>query len=101
MRADLDVSWNYPDGGFFTVLTVPFAADQAALERSAREFGVLWTPMDAFFVGDGGRHQLRVSSSYLPPDDVADGIARLAGFISAEAARIRADTRRPVKSPAG
>lgn len=101
VRADLDVSWNYPDGGFFTVLTVPFAADQAALERSAREFGVLWTPMDAFFVGDGGRHQLRVSSSYLPPDDVADGIARLAGFISAEAARIRADTRRPVESPAG
>ncbi len=95
VRAELDVGWNYPDGGFFTVLTVPFAADQAALERSAREYGVLWTPMDAFFVGDGGRHQLRVSSSYLPPDDVADGIARLAAFITAEAGRVRSGRRLP------
>jgi (S)-3,5-dihydroxyphenylglycine transaminase len=91
--AELNVSWNYPDGGFFTVLTVPFAADQAALERSAREFGVLWTPMDAFFVGAGGRHQLRLSSSYLPPGDVADGIARLAAFITAEAGRLTAPAR--------
>jgi (S)-3,5-dihydroxyphenylglycine transaminase len=90
VRDELNVSWNYPDGGFFTVLTVPFAADQAALERSAREFGVLWTPMDAFFVGDGGRHQLRLSSSYLPSQDVADGIARLAAFITAEAGRLTA-----------
>jgi (S)-3,5-dihydroxyphenylglycine transaminase len=46
--------------------------------------------MDAFFVGAGGRHQLRLSSSYLPPGDVADGIARLAAFITAEAGRLTA-----------
>jgi (S)-3,5-dihydroxyphenylglycine transaminase len=84
-RSELGIGWNSPEGGFFTVVTVPFAADAAALERSAREHGVLWTPMDAFFVGGGGRHQLRISSSYLTPDQVAEGVARLAAFITVEA----------------
>jgi (S)-3,5-dihydroxyphenylglycine transaminase len=86
-RADLGIRWSYPDGGFFTVLTVPFPADDAALERSAREHGVLWTPMDSFFVGGGGLHQLRVSSSYVPPDQLAEGISRLAAFVADETAR--------------
>jgi (S)-3,5-dihydroxyphenylglycine transaminase len=86
LRAELGISWNKPDGGFFTVLTVPFIADESALERSAREHGVLWTPMDAFFVHGGGRHQLRISSSYLPPEQVAEGISRLSAFVTAEAA---------------
>ncbi len=84
-RSELGIGWNCPDGGFFTVLRVPFATDEAALERSARQYGVLWTPMDAFFVGGGGRHQLRISSSYVPPEQVTQGIARLAAFIVAEA----------------
>jgi (S)-3,5-dihydroxyphenylglycine transaminase len=85
LRADLGVAWNSPDGGFFTVLTVPFVADEAALERSARDHGVLWTPMDAFFRHGGGQHQLRVSSSYVSRDEVAEGISRLSAFITAEA----------------
>jgi (S)-3,5-dihydroxyphenylglycine transaminase len=85
LRAELGVSWNRPEGGFFTVITVPFPADATALERSAREHGVLWTPMDGFFVGGGGRHQLRISSSYLTPSQVADGVARLASFIKSQA----------------
>ena len=36
-------------------------------------------------VGGGGRHQLRISSSYLTPDQVAEGVARLAAFITVEA----------------
>jgi (S)-3,5-dihydroxyphenylglycine transaminase len=84
-RAELGVSWNRPDGGFFTVVTVPFTADDAALERSARGHRVIWTPMAAFFVGGGGQAQLRISSSYLEPDQVTEGISRLAEFIVAEA----------------
>ncbi|MDN3360146.1 PLP-dependent aminotransferase family protein [Actinomadura sp. DC4] len=89
-RADLGLGWNRPEGGFFTVLTVPFVADETALERSAREYGVLWTPMDAFFVGGGGRHQLRISSSYLARARVEEGIERLAAFIDAESGRVHA-----------
>jgi (S)-3,5-dihydroxyphenylglycine transaminase len=86
-RAELGITWNHPEGGFFTVLTVPFVADDAALERSAREYAVLWTPMDAFFVGGGGRHQLRISSSYLAQAQVKEGTERLAAFIDAEMSR--------------
>ena len=37
------VSWNVPAGGFFVVVTVPFTVDDALLDRSARDYGVLWT----------------------------------------------------------
>jgi (S)-3,5-dihydroxyphenylglycine transaminase len=94
-RSELGVSWNSPDGGFFTVVTVPFAAGAAALERSARQHGVLWTPMNDFFVGGGGRHQLRISSSYLTAGQLAEGVARLSAFTVAEAGRVAARAREP------
>jgi (S)-3,5-dihydroxyphenylglycine transaminase len=86
-RAELGVSWTAPGGGFFVVLTVPFRADAAALARSAGEYGVLWTPMDAFYVDGGGQRQLRLSCSYVEPPVLVDGVARLAGFIADQAAR--------------
>jgi (S)-3,5-dihydroxyphenylglycine transaminase len=45
------IGWNVPDGGFFLVLSLPFVADEAALTRSARDHGVLWTPMSFFYAG--------------------------------------------------
>jgi (S)-3,5-dihydroxyphenylglycine transaminase len=81
-RAELGVHWNSPGGGFFVVVTVPFAADEAALATSAGEYGVLWTPMSPFYLdGEGGRHQLRLSCSYVEPDVLTEGVARLAAFI--------------------
>jgi (S)-3,5-dihydroxyphenylglycine transaminase len=75
------VSWNHPDGGFFAVVTVPFRADAQALDACARKHGVLWTPMDGFHPGGGGEHRLRLSCSYLTPDQIADGVRRLAAFV--------------------
>jgi (S)-3,5-dihydroxyphenylglycine transaminase len=86
-RAELGVGWNTPGGGFFVVVTVPFEVDQAALTRSAREYGVLWTPMADFYLDGGGRHQLRLSCSYVEPDKLIEGIGRLARFIRDEAGR--------------
>src|SRR5437773_5019013 len=48
-RAGLGVRWNEPDGGFFLTMRVPFRADNAALTRSAEDFGVIWTPMSYFY----------------------------------------------------
>ncbi|WP_308416817.1 PLP-dependent aminotransferase family protein [Streptomyces sp. AJS327] len=81
-RAALGIDWNLPDGGFFLVVNVPFTADSAALERSARDFGVLWTPMSDFTLGDGGTHQLRLSCSALDPERIREGVERLAAFIT-------------------
>ncbi|WP_345074607.1 PLP-dependent aminotransferase family protein [Phytohabitans flavus] len=72
--------WNVPGGGFFLVLTVPFVADEAALTRSARDHGVLWTPMSYFYAGAGGDRQIRLSCSYLEVDEIDEGVRRLRGF---------------------
>lgn len=82
-RAALGVRWNSPGGGFFVVVTVPFPADESALATAAGEYGVLWTPMSPFYLdGQGGRHQLRLSCSYVEPDVLVEGVARLAAFIN-------------------
>ncbi|QKW22914.1 PLP-dependent aminotransferase family protein [Kitasatospora sp. NA04385] len=80
------VSWNRPDGGFFAVVTVPFRADARALDACARAHGVLWTPMDGFHPGGGGERQLRLSCSYLTPEQITDGVRRLAAFVRERAA---------------
>ncbi|MFI9786783.1 PLP-dependent aminotransferase family protein [Kitasatospora sp. NPDC051984] len=84
-RARLGVSWNEPEGGFFAVLQVPFTADEAAMERCAREHGVLWTPMAPFYPAGGGERRLRLSISALSERQTAEGVARLADFIRAAA----------------
>ncbi|MCZ9345003.1 PLP-dependent aminotransferase family protein, partial [Streptomyces sp. TRM76130] len=65
---------------------VPFRADEAALSRSAQEFGVIWTPMEHFHPGGGGRNGIRLSISYLTPAEIQEGTARLIRFIDAECA---------------
>lgn len=75
------VRWNVPDGGFFLVLTLPFAADNALLEESARDHGVIWTPMSYFYLGDGGERQIRLSASCLTPEEIEEGVRRLASHL--------------------
>jgi (S)-3,5-dihydroxyphenylglycine transaminase len=84
-RAALGVRWNKPSGGFFLTVRVPFRATDAALARSAQDFGVIWTPMSYFYPGGGGDCDIRLSISYLTQADITAGISRLARFIEAEA----------------
>ncbi|MFK4071917.1 aminotransferase class I/II-fold pyridoxal phosphate-dependent enzyme [Streptomyces sp. NPDC029674] len=86
-REALGVRWNAPTGGFFLTLRVPFRADNAALIRSAQDFGVIWTPMTYFHPDGGGLHGIRLSTSYLTPAQIREGTARLVRFIEAESAR--------------
>jgi (S)-3,5-dihydroxyphenylglycine transaminase len=81
------VDWNRPEGGFFVRMTLPVAADLDLLEVSARKYGVLWTPMSQFFLDDAGDRQLRLSCSYLDPQQIETGVERLAGFLRAETRR--------------
>ncbi|MBV9380760.1 MAG: PLP-dependent aminotransferase family protein [Streptosporangiaceae bacterium] len=86
-RAALGIRWNEPDGGFFLSMRVPFRADNAALARSAEDFGVIWTPMSYFYPHGGGGNSIRLSVSYLTEEEITEGIRRLVGFIEAEAKR--------------
>ncbi|MGW6533951.1 aminotransferase class I/II-fold pyridoxal phosphate-dependent enzyme [Streptomyces venezuelae] len=89
-REALGVRWNEPTGGFFLTLRVPFRADNAALIRSAQDHGVIWTPMTYFHPGGGGLHGIRLSTSYLTPAQIGEGVARLVRFIESESARASA-----------
>ncbi|MCM6776617.1 PLP-dependent aminotransferase family protein [Nocardia sp. CDC159] len=75
--ADLPVRWNTPRGGFFVVLDAGFPVDDELLELSAREYGVLWTPLCHFYDGHAPRNQLRLSCSALTPAQIDIGLDRL------------------------
>lgn len=76
------VRWQVPDGGFFTVVEVPMTVDDELLELSARQYGVLWTPMSYFFPEGGtATRAVRLSSSWLPPDRIAEGVRRFARLV--------------------
>lgn len=80
--ADPAITWNAPGGGFFAVVNVPVRADEKLLEVSAREYGVLWTPMSFFYLDGGGSHAIRLSCSALTGDKIDEGVRRLASLIA-------------------
>lgn len=89
-----EVTWNTPRGGMFVVVTLPFRADDAMLEYSASEFGVLWTPMHHFYGGTGGFHQARLSFSVLTPEQIVLGVERLGELVQDQRARRPAEIAR-------
>ncbi|WP_330323798.1 aminotransferase-like domain-containing protein [Streptomyces pseudovenezuelae] len=78
------VSWSRPAGGFFVRMRLPVPADAALLETAASDHGVLWTPMSQFYESGKGENELRLSCSYLEPDRIEEGVARLAVFLRKE-----------------
>jgi (S)-3,5-dihydroxyphenylglycine transaminase len=79
---DAAITWNSPNGGFFAVLGVPVRADEKLLELSARDYGVLWTPMSFFYLDGGGSTAIRLSCSALTPEQIDEGVRRLARFLN-------------------
>src|SRR5688500_5879193 len=71
------VEWTVPNGGFFTWVTLPEGSDAAALLPRAQEAGVSFIPGAQNFPRSDGRRHLRLSFSFLPPDQLAEGIKRL------------------------
>jgi (S)-3,5-dihydroxyphenylglycine transaminase len=75
------ISYNAPAGSFFVVVTVPFEVDDALLERSAADYGVLWTPMHHFYTAGSAVNSLRLSCSVVTPAQIELGLDRLALLI--------------------
>jgi (S)-3,5-dihydroxyphenylglycine transaminase len=83
-RGSAGVRWNRPAGGFFLTLDVPFDAGNSALVRSAEQYEVIWTPMSYFSPPGEGERSMRLSVSYLSPEETVEGVSRLARFIRSE-----------------
>lgn len=75
------VTWTRPEGGFFTWLTLPEAMDAVELLPRATEAGVTYIPGTSYFAGGGGARHLRLAFSFLPPDQLAEGVRRLSSVI--------------------
>jgi (S)-3,5-dihydroxyphenylglycine transaminase len=75
------LTWTRPAGGFFVRMGLPVVADVALLERSAAEFGVLWTPMSSFYLDSSGDQEIRLSCSYLSAAEIDAGVSRLVTFL--------------------
>jgi len=75
------VTWTHPRGGFFIWLTLPAPLLARQVIAAAEQRGVTCLPGDLFFAESGGERNLRLAFSYLPPDDISQGIAALGDAI--------------------
>ncbi len=73
--------WNRPEGGFFLTLNLPFEFDEECLQACARDFGVIVCPMTFFSLSSGRERQVRLSFSYVTPEQIEEGIGRFARFV--------------------
>jgi DNA-binding transcriptional MocR family regulator len=78
--------WTTPQGGYFYWVDLPNAIDTAALLPDAAERGVPYVSGADFCAGGGGRSSLRLAFSAVPPDRIAEGVARLGALLSEQLA---------------
>jgi 2-aminoadipate transaminase len=72
-----DARFVTPEGGYFLWVDLPEGSDVAALERGATERGVVFVKGTDFLL-EGGDSSLRFAYSAVPPDQIEEGIARVA-----------------------
>jgi 2-aminoadipate transaminase len=72
-----DARFVTPQGGYFLWVDLPGGSDVAALERGAAERGVVFVKGTDFLL-EGGGNSLRLAYSAVPPDQIEEGIGRVA-----------------------
>ncbi|MEV6007511.1 PLP-dependent aminotransferase family protein [Streptomyces sp. NPDC051976] len=71
-------SWNRPEGGMFVWVRLPDGYDATALLRTAVSHDVAYVPGLPFFAADAEPAALRMSFTTHTPDEIAEGLVRLA-----------------------
>jgi 2-aminoadipate transaminase len=72
-----DARFVMPQGGYFLWVDLPEGSDVARLEAASRERGVIFVKGSDFLIR-GGESSLRIAYSAVPPDQIEEGIARVA-----------------------
>jgi 2-aminoadipate transaminase len=73
-----EATWTHPEGGFFIWATLPEFLDTSTLLPEAVEHGVTFVPGDAFFADGSGLNSMRLAFCYARPEQIREGIRRLA-----------------------
>jgi DNA-binding transcriptional MocR family regulator len=80
-----DATWTEPDGGYFVWLDLPSGPPAAELLAQAEAAGVSFVKGSDFYPGgEGGERSLRLAFSFVSPDEISDGVARLASLVRSE-----------------
>jgi len=72
-----DARFVKPQGGYFLWVDLPEGSDVAALDAASQERGVVFVKGTDFLI-EGGESSLRIAYSAVPPDQIEEGIARVA-----------------------
>lgn len=76
-------AWSRPQGGYFLWLDFPKGVDSADLLKRAAEVDVTFVKGSDFFAGGAdGKGSARLAFSYASPDEIGEGIARLASLLA-------------------
>ena len=74
-----EVIWTRPAGGLFLWATLPETMDCEELFHAALRENVAFVPGDCFYPGgNDGRRHMRLNYSCTPPEQIREGIRRLA-----------------------
>ncbi len=74
-------TWTDPDGGMFTWLRLPGAVDTATLLPAALQRDVAFVPGAPFYAGRPDPATLRLSFTTHTPDEITEGMSRLADLL--------------------
>jgi DNA-binding transcriptional MocR family regulator len=72
-----DASFTPPEGGYFLWVELPEGSDVDALAASAKDRGVIFVKGTDFLI-EGGLNTFRLAYSGVTPDQITEGIGRLA-----------------------
>jgi 2-aminoadipate transaminase len=75
-------SWSRPEGGYFTWLDFPPGTETEDMLARGEEHGVTFVAGRDFFPpGGGGESSARLAYSYVSPEEISVGVARLAALL--------------------
>lgn len=83
-----EATWTRPQGGLFLWVTLPAGVDSQKLLQAALQQNVAFVPGESFYAnngGEGSRH-LRLNFSNAAPEQIREGIRRLASAIKQQMA---------------
>ncbi|HSZ61809.1 MAG TPA: PLP-dependent aminotransferase family protein [Terriglobales bacterium] len=106
-----EVTWTHPQGGLFLWVTLPAGSDMQAIFNSALDQNVAFVPGHSFFarsapgIGNDGmskngrpadRH-MRLNFSNAAPEQIREGIARLAAAVKSQLSSAPAASALPIE----
>jgi 2-aminoadipate transaminase len=76
-----EVKTTFPHGGYYVWLEFPQNVDTDALAKRVSEFGATIIPGSKFFAGAGPKHFARLAYSHASPDEIEEGVRRIASAL--------------------